>query len=132
MRVFIDTSAFFALLDADDANHKKAEESWSNVLIPENVLVTTNYVLVETFALVQHRLGMDAVRAFEMDVTPLLNIEWVTPAMHRSGISALLAASRRRLSLVDCISFEVMRSLGIENAFAFDPHFEEQGFRSIP
>ncbi|HWR89420.1 MAG TPA: PIN domain-containing protein [Dissulfurispiraceae bacterium] len=132
MRVFIDTSAFFALLDADDANHKEAKESWSNVLIPENVLVTTNYVLVETFALVQHRLGMDAVRAFDMDVAPLLNIEWVTPAMHRSGISALLAASRRRLSLVDCISFEVMRNLGIENAFVFDPHFEEHGFRSIP
>ena len=32
MRVFVDTSAFFALLDRDDANHKKAKEIWNKVL----------------------------------------------------------------------------------------------------
>ncbi|MBM2834194.1 MAG: hypothetical protein HW406_1355 [Candidatus Brocadiaceae bacterium] len=37
MRIFVDTSAFFALLDRDDANHKKAKEVWNkglNLLIP--------------------------------------------------------------------------------------------------
>ena len=32
MRIFVDTSAFFALLDRDDANHKKAKEIWNKVL----------------------------------------------------------------------------------------------------
>ena len=32
MRIFVDTSAFFALLDRDDANHKKAKEVWNKVL----------------------------------------------------------------------------------------------------
>ena len=62
MRIFVDTSAFFALLDRDDANHKKAKGAWNNVLNSENILVTTNYILVESFALIQHRLGMEAVR----------------------------------------------------------------------
>ena len=32
MRIFVDTSAFFALLDRDDANHKKAKDIWNKVL----------------------------------------------------------------------------------------------------
>lgn len=132
MRIFVDTSAFFALLDRDDANHKKAKEVWNKVLNPENVLITTNYILVESFALIQHRLGMDAVMGLQEDVLPIINIEWITSGVHRSGVSALLAASRRKLSLVDCISFEIMRNLGIKTIFTFDSHFEEQGFRCIP
>jgi predicted nucleic acid-binding protein len=44
----------------------------------------------------------------------------------------MLTASKRNLSLVDCVSFEIMRALGIKTVFAFDPHFAEQGYRCIP
>ena len=125
MRIFIDTSAFFALLDRDDVNHQKAKKRWGDVLSYENTLVTSNYVLVECFALMQSRLGLEAVRGFQEDILPLINIEWVNAETHKSGVSALLAASRRKLSLVDCVSFEIMRTLGIKNFFAFDPHFAE-------
>ncbi len=72
-------------------------------------LVTTIYVLVETFTLLQSRLGLKAVREFQADVTPVLHVEVVTPEMHRLGIAVFLSASRRSFSLVDCVSFEVMR-----------------------
>ena len=132
MRTFVDTSAFYAILDRDDANHQKAKQSWSGLLQDQNTLVTSNYVLVETFALLQSRLGLVAVRAFQEDVLPLINVEFVTPGIHRSGIAALLLASTRNLSLVDCVSFEIMRTLGIRNAFAFDAHFKQQGFLEAP
>ena len=132
MTIFTDTSAFYAVLDRDDDNHQKARRIWNEVFSDENTVVTSNYVLVESFTLIQHRLGLEAVRAFQEDVLPLISIEWVTEATHRSGVSALLAASRRKLSLVDCVSFELMRTLGIKTAFAFDPHFAEQGFKRIP
>ena len=132
MRIFFDTSAVYALLDRDDASHNKAKKIWSDVLNPENTLITSNYVLVESFALIQHRLGMEAVRVFQEDILPLTNIEWVSAETHKSGVSALLAASKRKLSLVDCVSFEIIRDLGIKTVFAFDPHFAEQGFKCIP
>ena len=94
--------------------------------------MTSNYVLVETFALLQNRLGIAAVRAFQEDIVPILNIEFVSPEVHRSGASALLAAAKRNLSLVDCINFEIMRGLGIRAAFAFDAHFKETGFQAMP
>ena len=132
MRIFIDTSAFFALLDNDDAQHSAAKRIWKELLQEETTFLTSNYVLVESFALMQNRLGLGAVRDFQENIMPLIQVEYVDLEMHRAGVSALLAASRRSLSLVDCVSFEVMRTLGIKAVFSFDPHFREQGFSINP
>jgi predicted nucleic acid-binding protein len=132
MNIFVDTSAFFALLDADDAHHKKAKGAWVEALKPENNLVTTNYVLIESFALIQNRLGLDALKEFQNDILPLIGIEWVLAHHHTRAVSALLAASKKSLSLVDCVSFEVIRDLGLSKVFCFDPHFSDQGFTCIP
>jgi predicted nucleic acid-binding protein len=129
--LFVDTSALYAVLDRDDADHPRANEVWREVVSRKERLVTSNYVLVETCALLQTRMGVDAVRLFEEDVVPILSIEWINEAVHRSGSTALLTASRRKLSLVDCVSFEVMRALGIKSAFTLDRHFKEQGFHCL-
>ena len=46
--------------------------------------------------------------------------------------AGLLSARRQDLSLVDCTSFAVMRSLGLRRAFTLDPHFAEQGCEVVP
>ena len=128
----MDTSAILAFLDADEKRHAKAVKAWNELLDGEATLFCTNYVLVETFALVQNRLGLEAVRALAEVVVPLLEVQWVDEEVHRAAVSALLAASRRGLSLVDASSFEVMRRLGLSRAFALDAHFTEQGFEVTP
>lgn len=132
MSVFVDTSAFFAVLDADDENHDTAKQMWEDLLNQKAVLVCSNYVLVETLALVQRRLGIPAVRVFQEDIVPVLNVEWVDEPLHQVGISSALTAARGGLSLVDCVSFEIMRRLGIKTAFVFNHHFDEQGFECLP
>lgn len=132
MRTFIDTSAFYAILDRDDRNHQKGKKAWMGILEESPTLVTSNYVLVETFALLQSRLGLEAVRGFQEDVVQIVQVEFVAPEIHRAATAALLSAGRRGLSLVDCVSFEVMRDSGIKIAFTFDSHFKEQGFSVIP
>ncbi len=130
--IFIDTSAFYALLDADDAGHSKTKKAWAEILGDNSLLTTSNYILVETFALVQHRLGVNAVRLFQEDIVPLLDIRWVDAPVHAAATSALLAAGRKQLSLVDCSSFEIMRRAGIRWAFTLDRHFREYGFECAP
>jgi predicted nucleic acid-binding protein len=130
--VFVDTSAFFAVLDAGDENHEAARTAWDRLLADREDLHTTNYVLVETAALLQSRLGLEALREFAADVLPVVDLHVVDEGQHRSAFHALLVASRRRLSLVDCASFECMRRAGLERAFCFDPHFTEQGFTVVP
>jgi predicted nucleic acid-binding protein len=132
MRVFVDTSALLAVLDRRDAHHPAAREIWARVLGFEEMPLTSNYVLVEINALLQARFGLKALRIFESEVLPALETAWVDEEVHQAGKGAVLAAGRRGLSLVDCVSFEVMRRHGIQTAFAFDRHFAEQGFSVIP
>jgi len=129
--VYVDTSAFLAVLNADDRFHATARRRWQQLIEAGRSLICNNYVLVETMAVIQNRLGMDAVIAFQNDVRPILTILWVDEDLHQRAVSALLAARRRRLSLVDCASFESMIQAGMRQVFAFDTHFEEQGFEVL-
>jgi len=129
MNVFVDTSALLALLDADDGHHREAVRAWDRLAEAEAALVTTNYVMLETIAVVQHRLGLDAVRTLVRVVAPLVQLVFVTATVHDAAMTALLAAGRRQLSLVDCASFEVMRQAHLDQAYAYDRHFTEQGFK---
>jgi predicted nucleic acid-binding protein len=103
-----------------------------DILTSEEDLVTTNYVLVETCALVQNRLGMKAIKVFQEDIVPVLLIEWIDKAVHHAAMRIMRAAVRKKLSLVDCISFETMRLLGVTTAFTLDKHFKDQGFICLP
>ena len=132
MSVFVDTSAFYAVLDADDLLHPPGRSAWAGLLEEREALHTTSYVLVETMALLQRRIGLAGVRTFVADVLPVIQVTWVDEGIHRSAQHALLVASRRDLSLVDCVSFEAMRRLGLVAAFSFDNHFSEQGFKLLP
>jgi predicted nucleic acid-binding protein len=129
--VFVDTSALLAVLDADEDRHRDAARLWQGLVTADAPLLVTNYVVVETFAVVARRLGLDAVRTLANALLPLLEIEWVTAEVHTAAVAALLVANRRGLSLVDCVSFETMRRRGLSRAFAFDQHFEEQGFAGV-
>lgn len=130
--IFVDTSALYAVLDRADENHPRARAQWAELMGGEGVILTSNYVLVEMSALVQHRLGMEALRALSDDVVPALEVHWITAEEHGDALHAALAANRRQLSLVDCSSFRVMRNRGVRCAFTFDPHFAEQGFEVLP
>lgn len=126
--VFVDTSGLYAVFDRDDRNHAVAARLWRSLLESDARLVTHNYVVLELTALLRSRLGMDAVRDLTVEVLPVLTVQWVTETIHAQGLHAMLAAGRRRLSLTDCVSIEIMRRNGCTTAFVFDPHFEERGF----
>ena len=130
--IFVDTSAIYAVLDRDDDYHQAARESWQKLLRSSSTLVTHNYVLIETSALAQSRLGMPALRAIEEILTPVLRVQWITQAHHATAVEMLLTAQRKKLSVVDCASFLIMREQGISEAFTFDKHFSEQGFSMVP
>jgi predicted nucleic acid-binding protein len=116
----------------DDINHHLARNSWKSLLEDDRALLANNYVIVESIAIIQKRLGLEKVREFQENIFPFLEIEWVDEEQHKIAIDRVLSANRRKLSLVDCSAFETMRRLGIETAFTFDSHFREEGFKVIP
>lgn len=132
MSVFADTSALYALLVGSETHHQGVAEAFRELLNRGRVLLTTNYVLVETTALLQHRFGLEAVRDLDTRIVPLLQTRWVSEALHRRAMENLVRTDRRRLSLVDCTSFAVMDTEGIREALAVDDDFIAQGYTVIP
>ncbi len=126
--VFCDTSALFAVLDRDSEGHAEAAKSWQALVSGDIRLVTTNYIIVEMTALLQRRIGLEVVRRFQLDMLPVIDVEWMDQITHDRAMQTLLTANRRPLSLVDCALFDTMRRLGLVVAFTFDQHFAEQGF----
>lgn len=131
-KIFVDTSALYALISTHDQNLMPAVTTWEDALQHGDVLFTNNYVLVECFALIQNRLGIEFARALQTNIVPFLQVDWVSEQQHISIVNDVLTANRRNLTLVDCSCFESMRRLGIEKVFSFDEHFREQGFEVIP
>lgn len=128
--IFIDTSALYALADAADPNHRNARRILDDVLERREVLLTHSYVLVESIALVQNRLGVPA--ALRLAQSRGFEVEWVDAARHAEAVRALETARRRRVSFVDLVSFAVMRARGLGTAFAFDDDFAREGFSLVP
>ena len=129
--VFADTSALLALLNAVDDNHSRAVRAFANLRTRQASLVSTSFVLVETYALVGRCLGLDAVRSFRANVAPLIEIVWIDDTLHNAGLDLWLDRRKRLLSLVDAVSFVTMRHRHLAEAFAFDPHFEQEGFNLV-
>jgi predicted nucleic acid-binding protein len=125
---FVDTSAIYAWTDRSDPNHDEAKRRLSAALAAREPLLTHNYVLVECGALLQKRLGLEvAIRVLEDAQS--FELEWVERGTHEEAVRRLKARRRRRVSLVDQVSFLVMRTRRIDMAFAFDQHFEDEGYR---
>ena len=128
----MDTSALHAALDSDDEHHNSARSAFADLGTSGESLLTHNYVALETIALVQRRLGLDAVRTLIDDLLPAMDLLWIDRATHQEACARLLGEGSRRVSLVDWASFTVMRRLGIDVALAFDAHFGDHGFKTIP
>ena len=75
-----------------------------------------------------HAAAARAFRKLQSRQTPLSEVAWVDATLHEAGLDLLLTERRRQLSLVDALSLVVMAQRRLEGAFAFDPHFEQEGF----
>jgi uncharacterized protein len=129
--IFVDTSAFYALLDRSDRFHVQASALWPDLLDDRIRLLTSNYVVWETIGLLQKRIGFEAARVWSKDILGVLDVHWVNEATHQRAYDLWLNFERIKLSLVDCVSFVIMHQHGIERAFCFKPHFIDHGFELI-
>lgn len=131
MSLFVDTSALFAALAADDPYHERAASWFAQARARGERLVTHNYVVVEAAALVRSRLGAAALPALFDGLLAPIRVLFVEEALHRAAVAAHLARPTTP-SLVDQVSFRVMRDRGVRTAFAFDADFERAGFETVP
>jgi predicted nucleic acid-binding protein len=120
LSLFVDTSAFYAVLDYDDKDHARA----TAILSAGDRLTTTDHVLVECWQLTRIRLGRDPAERFWASIRGgLASVETVLPADLDAAWRIGETFSDQDFSIVDRTSFAVMERLGISSVASFDDHF---------
>lgn len=123
--VLWDSSAILALLDADDADHHRAVTVAHQIAAERRPSFITNYVEVETHALLLRKLGRTLAR--EWLLTGGLPVLRVLPHEEERAKQMLARHSEKDWSLCDAISFAVLEARAVHTAFAFDHHFRQYG-----
>ena len=73
MKIFADTSGLFALLAQNDQMHIQAKENFMYFAQQKAQLITSSFVLVETLALLQRRIGIPPVQDFHSFLFPFVS-----------------------------------------------------------
>lgn len=130
-RLFVDASAWLALVNRADADHDRVRSVLRSF---EGRLVTSNFVFDETVTLCRYRLG-HAVAATVGDTLldpDTVDLVRVTSADERTAWELFIDRPDKTYSYTDCTSFVLMRRLGVEQVAALDEDFRREGFDVRP
>lgn len=127
----MDTSAIFALASARDACHRQATSFLKKCRSP---LVTTNLIFAESLCLITKRaskpIAVEVGR--KLRASQLLRIANLDDGHLDEAWKLFASSPDKEWDYIDCASFVFMRRRNIDEAFAFDEHFRQGGFRMVP
>lgn len=131
-RVFVDSSAYYAIADPRDTNAAAAAAILYRLTETPVRLLTTNLVVAETHALVLTRRGRVAawqtLRQIDESSTTIVR---VSADDERRARAILAAYDDKDFSLTDATSFAVMERLRMTTAYTFDRHFAQFGLTML-
>jgi hypothetical protein len=134
VRVFVDTGALLALSHGRDQYHGRAVEIAGRHRARGGTFVGTTLILSEFYS---HMLHLRDAAVARTALGHLLDDplhEWLEVGVELvddARSNWLARFEDQPFSLVDAVSFEVMRRAKVADAFAFDHHFEVAGFELL-
>ena len=130
-RIFVDTGAWYALVDNRDPAHERASAFFVHNTIP---LITSNYVFDETVTLIRKKLGWQTAFDFgeRLHTSERLQIMPILDADEQKAWTLFARYRDQDFSYTDCTSFAIMQRLKISTAFSLDHHFRVMRFNVVP
>ena len=132
--LFLDANFVIALEVSDDQHHNEGTEHWKTLIDIPLSLVTTSYVFDEVVTFLNSRRQHDKAVRVGNNLRSAANIELVQvdePLFYEAW-SYFGQHADKTYSLTDCVSFVLMKRLGIAEALTFDKHFVQAGFTKLP
>lgn len=133
--LFVDTGAWVALFNQRDRDHSRASSYWSQVRDERRPILTTDYVLDETYTLIRRtRAGLQGAVEFHRLVTEsrVIEIAEIDADCRNRAWDLFTRYDDKVLSFTDCTSFALLRERGLSEAFTFDSDFARVGFVERP
>ncbi len=135
--LFVDTSAFLALVNEKDKNHIAAArflEDIKNGKTRVKKIITSDYIIDETLTRIRYAVGHKEAVEWGNDILASNVVEKIEVGKEIFELAWELFEKYedKRLSFTDCTSFAIMKKIGAEKAFSFDDDFERIGFKRLP
>lgn len=132
--LFVDTSGWCAVYNRADTNHPRALSYWREIAGTAGLVYTTDYILDETLTLLRSRVGHEPAVTFGRTVlaSEVVKVLPITPERWQRAWELFVRYSDKDFSFTDCTSFAVMNELKLPAALAFDHHFRQMGFITLP
>ncbi len=134
-RVFIDSSAFFALLVPEDPSHRATAEAALQLDRENRLLTYTNFIRAECYTLCLNKGSRRFAQAFldRLEQLPAESLVFVTPDDETKAVQILRRYNDKLFSFVDATCFVVMEQLRIVEVLTLDDDFRQYGrFLTLP
>lgn len=137
MKLFIDTWGWLVLEDSKDPQHQAASRVYKETAKAAGNILTTNFVLDETFSRLFRRRPFDEALRFAKGLleSPFIRVEEITPARFRRAFDLRLTfRDKPDISFTDLTSIAIVQELKITDILTGDRHFVQAGlgFRIHP
>lgn len=129
--VFVDTSAWFSLLNEKDKQHEKIKNIYQALLENNNTLILSNQILGETFTLIRYKIKNNNLPFKFIDLISksiMIKKIHIEEKTEKRAMKILKNYKDQKFSYVDATSFAVMNRLELKYALSLDSHFAAAGF----
>lgn len=117
----------------DALEHALAGQVGQKLEAEKALLVTTDYILDESYTLLRSVLGHRMAVSFGREIqTGGIEIVQVDETIQKEAWEIFEQYQDKDFSFTDCTSFVVMKRARIKLAFTFDRHFQQYGFQTLP
>ena len=131
--VFVDTSAWLALINKSDTFHVKAKNI-RDILLRDNIqFIVTDYVIVEVAnSLSKIPWRSSAIQLINsIQLSENTRVVEINKEIYNEAWGLYSNRTDKEWGLTDCASFVVMKRYAITVAFTNDHHFEQMGYNIL-
>ncbi len=130
--LFVDNSGWENLSDSSQPFHFQATEIYHTAKVEDRQIITTNYIIIELISLLISYMRVPQQKIVQfisgLKLSPYLKIIHIDSALDDQAWQFFQRYQDKDWSLVDCISFIIMKQNNINEALTTDHHFEQAGF----
>lgn len=132
--MFVDTSAFVALRNRSEKEHRAARKALATLVNEGNEVFSSNYVFAETYTALLVRVSRHEAITWGRSLKSgsLIDIVRADEHVEEEAWRILESHEDKNWSYVDATSFAIMARESITDAFSFDRNFAQRGLRIIP
>lgn len=127
--IFVDASAWIALINRNDDNYGKAAPIWQSIVEHEWLLLTTNWTLYEALTILKTKGSTELAKEL-WDLSQLrdggmVRVVTVSARLEKAAVWTFFQHRDKMWSVVDCANFHAVREENCQRVFAYDDDFRQ-------